>query len=134
MFVYVISESPAGPCKIGFASNTYKRLASLQSGNHRRFKLEFSQATDHPRVLERVAHALAIRSLIAREWFDLTPVRAIEIVKQALEDLPRLMEEDGPLTDVSIVDQSRIDNMEDIKLENKRKMLNRLAIMRDNRD
>lgn len=39
-FVYVISEQPGGPLKIGTAGNPIRRLRELQVGNPRRLKIE----------------------------------------------------------------------------------------------
>ena len=88
MKIYVISESAAGPC-------TIQRLRSLQSGNYRRLSLNFSCEVSHARRAEKLAHSKAAPNRISGEWFGISAVEAIRIVKLACRELGMSVSEES---------------------------------------
>lgn len=86
--IYVISESPDGPVKIGRSGNPGARMYELQTGNHRPLALMYvSPAFSRPDVLalERNIHASFCSQRIAGEWFDVRPQDAINALKAEIE-------------------------------------------------
>jgi hypothetical protein len=71
--LYIISEHPDGPIKIGRSKSVKSRMSSLQTGNCRQLTLEavFTMPADQVVLAERCLHEeLENRALIG-EWFDL---------------------------------------------------------------
>lgn len=94
MFVYVISESIDGPCKIGYGSNPNARIIDCQIGNPRRLTLAFQAASTNPKRVEFVAHGLLTASHLGGEWFDVTVARAVTAIDEAARlvgDTPELV-------------------------------------------
>lgn len=82
--IYVISESPDGPVKIGISGNPNTRRCELQMGNNRTLALMYvSPALPRNDVIaiERDIHASFSNQRIAGEWFDLKPREAISALK-----------------------------------------------------
>lgn len=84
MYLYVIAESRAGPCKVGYAANVVTRLRTLQTGNSRQLSLIYYQEAANYRMAERVAHSMLWRHHIRREWFAVKGEDAANTVKRAI--------------------------------------------------
>lgn len=65
--IYFIQAGEGGPFKIGFAKNAERRLAQLQTGNHRKLSLVFSCPGDH--ALENRIHRDLDEYRGEGEWF-----------------------------------------------------------------
>jgi len=83
MNLYVIAESEAGPCKVGFATEVGHRLSNLQSGNHRELRVFYQEMCIRCRTAERIAHSALWRHRRMREWFDVPVTEAIRAVQEA---------------------------------------------------
>lgn len=87
-YVYVIQWGDDGPVKIGMAAYPDARLNGLQVGNWTELFLRALVPTPcKPKVVERVAHRLAVPHLIRGEWFDLTPLEAVSVILHAARDV-----------------------------------------------
>jgi hypothetical protein len=87
-YIYVISESPAGPVKIGISSNPGARIVELQTGNHRPLSLVYvSPGLSRSDVLslERSMHASFAEDRISGEWFDVIPRHAVYALMAELD-------------------------------------------------
>ena len=87
--VYVITDGTA--TKIGIATDARTRMCSMQSGNPRRLTLHAFVRTSsmtEARRAEIAAHEAlgAVRAL--GEWFNVTPVMALAVVRAALDGKP----------------------------------------------
>ena len=80
--VYVIS-APSHPVKIGIAKDPEKRLAALQTGFPHRLLIHFTASVSNGRSVERACHMTLSANRLEGEWFDVTPDRAIEVVRLA---------------------------------------------------
>lgn len=79
--VYVISEGPAGPCKIGTSTNPTMRLGQCQTGNPRRLTLEAQVLVPFPDRWERAVHGRLTSKHLGFEWFDVSPAEAIAAIE-----------------------------------------------------
>lgn len=72
--VYIITEGPAGPVKIGRSVSARTRLASLQTGNSRRLTIVASYAlsSDEAVVAEQYLHDELKYAALVGEWFNLS--------------------------------------------------------------
>lgn len=80
--VYVIS-APGHPVKIGIAKDPERRLAELQTGSPHRLMIHFTASVSNGRGVERACHMTLSANRLEGEWFDVTPDRAIEVVRLA---------------------------------------------------
>lgn len=86
MIVYVIGENRDGPIKIGYATSSRARLASLQCGNPRKLYLFFEHETSEYRSVERSAHHFAgIKNELSGEWFNISAASAIDAIHKAAD-------------------------------------------------
>jgi hypothetical protein len=72
-YLYIISESPNGPVKIGRSISPGSRLATLQTGNPRPLRIYASYLLPDDDVVmaeEHLHHELEHRAMVG-EWFDL---------------------------------------------------------------
>lgn len=72
-FIYVASEGPNGPVKIGHAVNAVARRSALQTGNPRKLRLVgwwLMQDKNSAIEAERLLHAELDYRRVAGEWFD----------------------------------------------------------------
>lgn len=83
-FVYVISSGKA-PVKIGYADTPTKRLAQLQTGNWQPLELSAVVPVLGAGGVELRAHEIASTNRLHGEWFNLSPLHAVEIVIEAAE-------------------------------------------------
>lgn len=75
-------NEPLGPVKIGISGNVQSRLASVQTGCHRRLEVlaAFSiPDRDSARRVEAEIHRLGSHWRLEGEWFDLDPIIALEV-------------------------------------------------------
>ena len=77
--LYIIAESPDGPCKVGYADNLYRRFHGIQVGNPRELKLAsvWQSKRGSIRLYEKQIHSFLFERAIRGEWFD-APVSLIE--------------------------------------------------------
>lgn len=86
-FVYVIQSGDGGAVKIGSAGSPSKRLRSLQTGSPEGLALIGVIACRHCQFVEKRAHAILKEHWLRGEWFDLSPLEAIEgVLAAARED------------------------------------------------
>jgi len=85
MNVYVIAESPNGPCKVGFAADVRGRLSGLQNGNPRPLAIFHQERCEMYRTAERVAHSRLWARRMCGEWFDVPVSEAISAVRYGIE-------------------------------------------------
>jgi len=89
-FVYVIGAED-GAQKIGVSNRPEARLIDLQTACPMVLKIHGVSACQdeaHARAVERLAHRILHRSRRRGEWFDVTPARALEVVRIASTELP----------------------------------------------
>jgi len=86
MYVYVVCEAAGSrPSKIGRTGNNLAdRLRQLQNGNSRELRLWWHAYVLRPIQVERRAHSLLLRNRLLGEWFDVTALRAVEVVEEAI--------------------------------------------------
>jgi hypothetical protein len=74
--LYIVSETPEGPCKIGYATRLYHRLHSIQTGNSRQVTMaSVWDCAERPiKQCERMLHQRFHRQAIRGEWFNLSVV------------------------------------------------------------
>lgn len=82
-YLYLMSASETGPCKVGVSANPIERLKALRTSCP--FKLEFSELwqCDTPELMgvaEKLAHASLKKHRMHGEWFDISPSKAITII------------------------------------------------------
>jgi predicted GIY-YIG superfamily endonuclease len=88
--VYVISESPAGPVKIGVTDDANKRLSQLQTGNSRSLRLVKSwrfptrQAADTAEV--EIHEVAAPARWLKGEWFDYSESDVVALIEDYLRE------------------------------------------------
>lgn len=84
--VYVIGAG-GHPVKIGIAGDVTKRLAGLQTASPTRLRCYFQVhvGAEHARAIEQECHRLLAGRRLSGEWFDLTPLEAIEAVQGAID-------------------------------------------------
>ncbi len=91
MYLYAISESRAGPCKIGYAADPAKRLCELQIGNPRPLALVHACMSEHYRRAERIAHRRAgLTHHLRGEWFAVDIATAKEAVIFGCDEASRI--------------------------------------------
>ncbi len=91
MYLYAISESRDGPCKIGYAAAPTERIHELQIGNPRQLSLVWSVETEHYRRAERLAHRRAgLMHHIRGEWFAVNIAAAKEAVIFGCDEAGRI--------------------------------------------
>lgn len=85
-YLYVISESDQGPCKLGFSAVPERRLRQLQTGCAGKLVLFHQEAVPSAKVkqLERALHGLLRHLKLKGEWFNLSTSDAILEVKHAV--------------------------------------------------
>lgn len=88
--VYVMGN-PRGPQKIGIAKNPAARLWAVQSGNHSTISLSFTERLERQAAakVESHAHWLLRDRRLSGEWFNVTPEKAAEAVRTAIEAVSR---------------------------------------------
>jgi hypothetical protein len=90
--LYLISEGPNGPVKIGWSRNSAARLTALQTGNPRRLRLlaAFEMEKDEAIRAEDFLHSeLDVFELrLTGEWFDISE-------KSILGQMPDFFLSDG---------------------------------------
>lgn len=86
-YLYLISESPAGPVKVGVSVNPASRLSSLQTGNPRPLKVLASYRFPVSEVyeVEKMFHFDFIHSAILGEWFDLSEALVLDCMADFFE-------------------------------------------------
>ncbi len=85
MYVYVIVESEAGPCKIGYGHNPTARALACQAGNPRKLSLCFQAPSDEPQAVERCARAMiGERNRLCGEWYAVTAEAARLSIERAI--------------------------------------------------
>lgn len=83
-YVYVIQWGDDGPVKIGMAIAPSYRVRELQVGNWAKLTVRAVIPTPcKPKIVERVAHRVALPHLIRGEWFDMSPIDAVSAVLAA---------------------------------------------------
>lgn len=82
--LYIISEAPDGPLKIGRSVSAKSRLASLQTGNPRPLELveAYTMAADTVILAEEYLHEELEHSALVGEWFDLS----IDFMREYMPD------------------------------------------------
>jgi hypothetical protein len=90
--VYIICHGPndgeVGPVKVGMATDPFKRLASLQSGNPNRLCIWRTFPTpdrEIARAIERGFHHVQRKKRLSGEWFDLNPRQASFLMRMNFE-------------------------------------------------
>lgn len=78
--IYVISESPDGPVKIGVGAKPEKRLGECQIGNPRPLALYWQYPWAAAPLLERAAHHKLAESHLHGEWFDVSVADAVATI------------------------------------------------------
>lgn len=73
-FLYIIAESPQGPCKIGIAGNPHQRLGNMQVGNCRILTIAslWECKRRSAEQMERLLHHLMAKQAMRGEWFDIS--------------------------------------------------------------
>lgn len=82
--VYVIGPASGRPVKIGYASDTAKRLSGIQNGNHEELHIHYEFCCDGRLDAERVekaAHSVLRDRRIRGEWFDVDADAAADAIK-----------------------------------------------------
>ena len=79
--LYIVAESPAGPCKVGFGANPKSRLMDLQIGNPRQLTIAslWKRGDLSADRCERLMHHLLAKHAMRGEWFDIS-VAEIEAI------------------------------------------------------
>jgi hypothetical protein len=75
-------HEPLGPVKVGITSNVQSRLASVQTGCHRRLAVLAALPIpdrENARRVEAEIHKLGIHWRLEGEWFDLDPIIVLEV-------------------------------------------------------
>lgn len=89
-FVYVVGESPAGPCKIGITYSPITRLNDLQGGNYRELKIFSLTKVDGWRSAwhtgAKTHRRLANVIMRSSEWFCCTSAEALSAIELSLTD------------------------------------------------
>ena len=72
--LYIISEGPDGPVKIGRSFSAKSRLATLQTGNARPLKIAaaYTMPMDEVIEAEQYLHEELGRHALVGEWFELS--------------------------------------------------------------
>ena len=103
MFLYVIQSGDTGPVKIGYAQSPSQRLDSLQIGSPVELNLRAVVAVPGPGRLERLTHEMASFCHVRGEWFDLSPMEALEmVIKAANENGIRISPVDGAFENLAV--------------------------------
>ncbi len=79
-FLYIISEGDAGPIKVGVSNSHESRLCSLQSGNSKPLRLDFTlpfASRDEAFRAEGIVHKFLSETSMVGEWFDFEPRMAV---------------------------------------------------------
>lgn len=81
--VYVISEGPDGPIKIGKSADPEARLRTLQTGNPRQLRMIYacrfeSEMADE---VETCLHLELAESRLAGEWFDFSEDLILDYIR-----------------------------------------------------
>lgn len=94
VYLYIISpigreHEPLRPVKIGITGNVAARLASIQTGSHR--KLHVAMAINTPnrdiaRSFESAFHSFYADKRFEGEWFDVDPIDAMSMFCVAFKD------------------------------------------------
>lgn len=83
-YVYVIQAEPSEPVKIGQAVDPLQRLADLQCAHWKVLSLvAVAGVFDNFGLVEKRAHKLASRFRLRGEWFDVSPLEAVEMIAAA---------------------------------------------------
>ena len=82
--LYVISERPSGPVKIGISRAPLARINELQTGNPNPLSLMHQWALDRSIAIswERQIHIDLAEWRLEGEWFDLHPKIAARFIKR----------------------------------------------------
>jgi hypothetical protein len=86
VYLYVISETDQGPCKLGFSATPEKRVRQLQTGAATKLRLFHKEPVPAEKVkaLEKALHGLVRHLKVSGEWFNLSTADAILEVKHAV--------------------------------------------------
>lgn len=89
---YVIGDADGGVVKIGMARNPINRLASLQTGNHKRLYLHRVFQVRRPGIAQRMemwAHTIAgdTHRRLEGEWFECGPSEAHDVIDKAADEI-----------------------------------------------
>ena len=85
MFIYVIGTD-TGYQKIGISKDVNKRLSALQTGNPNKLKIHYSEEVQDDRayLIEQQIHKEIKLHNISGEWFDITPIEAMQEVQHGV--------------------------------------------------
>ena len=85
MYLYIIGTD-LDRQKIGFSKDVAKRLSTLQTGNPTQLKIHHTEPVPEQRVriLEKKLHSELGYLRVKGEWFNITPDRAVSILKVAI--------------------------------------------------
>jgi hypothetical protein len=84
-FVYVVQNGERGPVKIGAAGSVLSRLIQLQIGNPVELIVPAVVMCGARHQIELAAHGLLEKHWVRGEWFDVSPLEAVEAITQAAE-------------------------------------------------
>lgn len=87
VFLYLVCSfgrygEPQRPIKIGITGNVPSRLASIQTGCHRRLRVLGAFDTPNREIarnFESAFHAFYAKNRLEGEWFDVDPLDALEL-------------------------------------------------------
>lgn len=97
-YVYIIGCDDH-PVKIGYSTNVQARLIDLQVGQARKLRIyHFAEIKDgRGREVEKLCHRRIAHHRLNGEWFDVTPYRAIDLLRDVVDNLPPLQCDDEQL-------------------------------------
>lgn len=84
-FVYVVQSGNGGPVKIGSAGSVLSRLVHLQIGNPVELTIPAVVMCGARHNIELATHGLLERHWVRGEWFDVSPLEAVEAIVKAAE-------------------------------------------------
>jgi hypothetical protein len=70
--LYIVAETPDGPCKVGYGSHPNQRLIDLQIGNPRQLVLAsvWQCSERSSKQCERLLHHILAKQSMRGEWFN----------------------------------------------------------------
>jgi predicted GIY-YIG superfamily endonuclease len=85
-YLYVISASTSGPCKLGRSNDPEKRLRQLQTGHSETLHLFHQELVTGSEIslMERALHRTIAFKRMRGEWFNITVEEAIAEVRHAV--------------------------------------------------
>ena len=85
MYLYIIGTDTDRQ-KIGFSKDVAKRLSTLQTGNPVQLKIHHTEPVPEHRVriLEKKLHTELGYLRLKGEWFNITPDRAVSMLRFAI--------------------------------------------------